>query len=157
MKSFKDYTLSELKLIAKSFNRHVVIDFTKMKKPEIIKALEDKLEHDEKGEIQLKKKVTFSNLPILKSEVLKFIETNPDSSIKIAINRLLKFYKNKYDSKKAEIKTGREVERLHTKYKSKKTAEKINEAMIKDIDDIISESPKEEKMEKKAVGRPKKM
>tara|TARA_R110000868_G_scaffold288480_1_gene548767 strand:- start:1490 stop:1987 length:498 start_codon:yes stop_codon:yes gene_type:complete len=164
MKHFKDYTLSELKLIAKSFNKHIVIDFTKMKKTELVKVLEERLEHDEKGEIQLKKKLTATHtLPILKSEVLKYVENNPDSSVKLAISRLMKHYSKKYDSTKAEIKTGREVERIYTKHKGKKDVSLINEAVIDDIDEIIEDEkskPKKEKMEKmekRPVGRPKKV
>ena len=161
MKHFKDYTLSELKLVAKSWNKHVVIDYMKMKKGELIKALDEKLEHDEKGEIQLKKKMTAThNLPILKSEVLKYVENNPDSSVKLAIHRLTKHYKNKYDAKKAEIKTGREVERIYTKHRSNKDVGLINEKVIDDINEIIEEKPKpekKEKMEKRAVGRPRKV
>jgi len=161
MKHFKDYTLSELKLIAKSWNKHVVIDYMKMKKAELIKVLDEKLEHDEKGEIQLRKKtIATHNLPILKSEVLKYVENNPDSSIKLAIHRLMKHYKNKYDSKRAEIKTGREVERIYNKHKSKKEVGLINERVIDDINEVIEDKPKpekKEKMEKRPVGRPRKV
>jgi len=148
MRQFKDYTLAELKLIAKSFNKHVSIDFTKMKKAEIVKALEEKLEHNEKGEIQLKKKLMSSALPLMKSDVLKYVETNPDSSIKYAIIRLLKHYKLKYNAKEAEMKMSRDLETIYAKHKGKKDVAKINELVIAGIDAIISGEKKTVKKNK---------
>jgi hypothetical protein len=153
MKDFKKYTVSELKLIAKSFNEHIKIDYEKMKKPELIKALEMHLEHDAKGEVVMKPKT--HKIMIVESNAEKYVKTNPDSSIKVFINQLARFYHKKYDKAKADLKASREVEKLYEKYKGRKDVAKINELIISDIEDIMSEEPKEKK-EKKPVGRPKK-
>ncbi len=153
MKDFKKYTVSELRLIAKSWNHHVKIDYEKMKKPELITALEMHLQHDDKGEIQMKPNT--HKIMILESEAEKYVKTNPDSSIKLFINKLGKFYHKKYDKKKADLKASREVEKLFEKYKGRKDVAAINERIISDIEEIMAEEPKEKK-EKKPVGRPKK-
>lgn len=123
MKSFKQHTVSELKLIAKSWNHHMMIDYAKMKKGELVKALEEHLEHDEKGEIVLKKKNTF-RLSILESEVLKFIKEHKDSSLKYHITRLYKHILKNKGQLKAEVDTGRIVEKLFNSVKSKSPEEK---------------------------------
>jgi hypothetical protein len=152
MKDFKKYTISELKLIAKSWNHHVKIDYEKMKKPELVKALEHHLEHDERGEIRMKPNT--HHIPVMESEASKYVKTNPDSSIKLYINRLVKHYRKKYDLKKSEVKASREVEKLYEKHKGKKDVAKINEHIIHEIEETMSEEKREK--EKRPVGRPKK-
>jgi len=153
IRDFKKYTIAELKLIAKSYNHHIKIDYEKMKKPELVKALEFHLEHDERGEIRMKPNT--HRIPVMESDAEKYVKTNPDSSIKLFINKLAKFYHKKYDKKKADLKASREVEKLFEKYKGRKDVAAINERIISDIEEIMAEEPKEKK-EKKAVGRPKK-
>jgi hypothetical protein len=156
MKNFSKYTLTELRLIAKSWNHHTKIDYETMKKPELRKALEEKLEHSDKGEIRMK--AMKHNLPIVEGEAEKYVKTNPDSSIKLYIHRLVKHYHKKYVLSKAEEKATREFDKLYQKHKGKKAVNKINEAIIHDIEEITEEKRggTEEKKEKKPVGRPKK-
>lgn len=134
-KDFKKYTVSELKLIAKSWNHHMKIDYEKMKKTELVTALEKHLEHDAQGEVVLKKKNEF-RLPIVDSEVVKFIKEHKDSSIKYHIASLYKHLRLKHTQLKAEIETGRIVEKLFNKLKKKTPDEKV-EIMGEEIQKII--------------------
>jgi hypothetical protein len=136
--NFKKYKVAELKLIAKSWNHHIKIDYEKMKKAELVSALEKHLEHDEKGEVVLKRKNDF-RLAIVDSDVVKFIKEHKDSSLRYHIASLYKHLRQKQSQLKAEVETGRMVEKIFNKLKKKSSEEKA-EIMGEEIQKFISKS-----------------
>ena len=121
MKTFKSYSVAELKLIAKSWNHHMKINYAKMKKAELVQALETHLEHDALGEIHVKSKGT------IKLNIL-------DSSLKYHISLLYKHNKRLHTN--AEERTGHQLEKIYKKAKKLKTSEAVAESMIEGIEKL---------------------
>jgi len=57
MKSFADYTLAELRDVARKYKEVTRLAFSKLKREELAKELEKHLEHDASGQLKLRKKV----------------------------------------------------------------------------------------------------
>jgi len=134
MKAFKSYSVAELKLIAKSWNHHMKINYAKMKKAELVLALETHLKHDEHGEIHLKSKEAIK-LNILDTDLIKFITNHADSSLKYHISLLYKHNKRLHSN--ADERTGQQLEKMYKKAKKLKTGEAIAESIIEEIGKLI--------------------
>lgn len=121
MKSFhKDYTIAELKLVIRAWNKHFRIYLTGKSKKQLADELDKYLHHDKDGEIQFKEEVDAPELPDIKgarekAHKAKMAEVNhPD-----VVNKIRMEYERKEKEKKDKKK-----EKKEKKEKDKKKQKK---------------------------------